>query len=323
LALTNVANGQSARTRRLDYDSQRREWVEVPPPPAGTAPGDLHVVQTLIKEGDYRRALNAADTFLKKYGEGDPLHPDILVAKAAALVGRREYDKAYKILQLFFNRYAGVAATEEALRLQFIVAEAYLGGVKRQFLGVPLLSGVDRAYETLDEISTDYGESPLAEAAAKAKADHLFRTGEPALAELEYGRMLREYPKSRYHPYALRRSADAALASFAGVEYDEAALIEAEERYNDYMARYRAAAESEGIGLILDGIRERRAEKEYLIGQYYERTRHLSSAIFYYEEVRKNWTDTVAGGKAKARLELLGAPDPAAAAQPKSTGGSK
>jgi outer membrane protein assembly factor BamD (BamD/ComL family) len=313
--MVSAALAQPTRTRRLDYDADRRTWQELPPPPPGTAAGDLHIVQSQVKSEKYRRAITSADAWMKEFGPNDALYPDLLVAKAAALVGRREFDKAHKVLEEFFSRYEGVAATEEALRLRFVVAEAYLSGVKRRFLGIPMLSGLDRAYESLDAISTDYPESPLAEAAVKTKADHLYATGEHALAELEYGRMLREFPASRYHPQTLRRSADAALASFAGVEFDGAALTEAEERYNEYTTRYRAASENEGVGLILESIRERRAEKDYLIGAYYEKTGHPASAIFYYQEVRRNWPDSVAGGKAAVRLELLGAPEPVLSAK--------
>jgi outer membrane protein assembly factor BamD (BamD/ComL family) len=128
--------------------------------------------------------------------------------------------------------------------------------------------------------------------------------------------MLREYPRSRYHQFALGRTAESALASFGGVQYDEAALVEAQERYGDYRLRYPAAADREGVGLILDSIREMRAEKEFSIGEYYERTEHPGSAIFYYRQVCEGFPETVAAGRATARLELLGALEPVAAARP-------
>ena len=62
---------------------------------------------------------------------------------------------------------------------------------------------------------------------------------------------------------------------------------------------------------LLDEIREKRAEKEFVIGRYYERTAHLSSAIYYYKTVRTRWPDSVAATKATVRLELLGLLQPA------------
>ncbi|MBU0717498.1 MAG: outer membrane protein assembly factor BamD, partial [Planctomycetes bacterium] len=161
------------------------------------------------------------------------------------------------------------------------------------------------AYRILDDISLNYPDERCAELAVKTKADHLFKEGEYDLAELEYARLLHDFPASRYCQYALRRSAEATLASFAGIDFDDAALIEAEERYRDYQASYRAAAESEGVSLILAEIRERQASKKFSVGRYYERTGYLSSAVFYYRSTVKDWPDTVAATKAKARLALL------------------
>ena len=307
-------DAQEPRIRTLTYDPNRKEWVELPPPPPGTPGGDLRAIEIQIHEGHYRKALSNVADFVKQYGKGDPLYPESLLAKAEALIGLRQYDKAHAVLQSFLSEYSGMTITTNALRLEFVIAETYLTGVKRKVWGVFRVSGVDLAYQILDEISADYPDSRLAEFALKSKADHLFKVGEHALAELEYARLLRDYPRSRYHQFALGRTAESALASFGGVDYDEAALIEAEERYHDYRARYRESADRDGVGLILDSIRELRAEKDFSIAAYYERTKHPGAAIFYYKGVREMWPETIAAKKSAARLELLGVLEPVAAA---------
>ncbi|MEK7710455.1 MAG: outer membrane protein assembly factor BamD [Planctomycetota bacterium] len=309
------AGAQTPRARTLTYDSQRKEWVELPPPPTGTAAGDLYEIRRLNAEEKYRNALSGVQRFIKQYSKSDSLYPEVLLTQAEALVGRKQFDKAHTILQSFLGEFGGMAITSEALRLEFVVAEAYLSGVKRTVWRVFRVSGVDEAYKILDQIAADYPDSRLAEPAIKVKGDHLFRVGEHALAELEYARLLRDYPKSRYHQYALRRAADSALASFAGVEFDEAAIIEAEERFNDYRTRYRAEADRDGVGQVLDTIHEMRAEKDFRIGEYYERTDHLSSAVFYYKSVRENQRNTIAAARATRRLELLGALAPASSSE--------
>ena len=312
LGIVAPVGAQQPRTRSLKYNPDRKEWIEVPPPPPGTAEGDLYHIRVLVKNGENRSALAAIKRFIKSYGAANVHYPEALLEKAQALIGRRDYHQAYVQLEEFLNQFAGIALTDEALRLEFVIAETYLSGVKRKLWGLRWLSGEDLAYQILDDISVNYPDSEHAEYAVKAKADHLFRKGEYGLAELEYARLLRDYPHTRYHRHALGKSAAAALAGFAGVEYDDAALIEAEERYRDYQARYGAVADREGVQEILENITARRAEKEFSIGAYYERTGHLSSAVFYYQSVRVNWPDTIAAAKAAARLELLEAPGPAA-----------
>lgn len=320
---SNLAGAQQPRIRTLTYEPQQKEWIEQPPPPAGTAEGDLYAVKVQIHDGHYRGALSAIKRLVAKYGNAAPAYPEALIAKAEALIGLKDYAKAHVVLQTYLGEFGGMTLTAEALRLEFIIAEAYLSGVKRRVWLIFRGSGDDTAYQILDEISSDYPDSPLAELAVKTKADHLFKVGEHALAELEYARVLKDYPRSRYQQFSLGRSAESALASFAGVEYDEAALVEAEERYNDYRLRYRPQADREGVGLILDSIHEMRGEKDYLIGQYYERTDHPSSAVFYYQGVRKGYPGTIAAAKATSRLELLGVLEPVATVTSGSSGGGR
>lgn len=297
---------QPARTRSLAYDPDRRDWVEQPPPTPGTAEADLHEIKITLKGGEYRRARSAVKRFIKRYGRDHPLYPEAQIVKAKALIGCRAFYKAHLTLQEFLDRFGHGPLKSEAQRLEYVIAETFLTGVKRKIWGLRLLPTEDTALEVLDELSADERDGRWAELALKTKGDYLFSRGEHMLAELEYTRLARVFPQGRYHQDALRRSADAALASFGGVEYDEAALIEADERFADYRRFYPTGSDREEVDLILGDVQEKRAQKEFVIGQYYERTGHVSSAIYYYQLVRSDWPDSVAATKALARLELLG-----------------
>jgi len=309
-AFTGSTQADTPRLRNLAYDSQKKEWVEQTPPLPGTPEGDLFVIRRLNSDERYHAALSAIKDFEKSHGKADALYPEILLARAEALIGQEKFEDAHEVLQKFLEDYGGMAITVDALRLEFIVAEAYLGGVKRTVWKIFKVSAVDEGHKILDKIIADYPDTKLAELAMKAKADRYFRAGDHDLAETEYSRMLREYAQSRYQEYALRKAADSALASFGGVDYDESALVEAQERYDDFRVRFGSAGDREQVTVILDSIKQARAEKEFQIGQYYERTDHLSSAVFYYQLVLKEWPGTIAAAKAASRLELLGAPLP-------------
>ena len=311
------------RARALQYDSDRKSWVELPPPPPGSAEGALHDINVLIHDGHARQALKSVKRFVERFGSDHLHYPGALIAKAKALIGRRDFAKAHEVLQAFLNEYSGTGLTLEALRLEFVIAETFLSGVKRKILGLRLGSGEDLAFEILDEISIHHANTSYGEHAVKTKADYLFDTGEHGLAEQEYARLLQDWPNTQYHRFAARRLADSALASYSGVDYDEAAAIEAAERYRDYRARYGAIAEREGVDLILAGIEDRLAEKELAIGDYYERTGHLSSAVMYYRSTVDRWGETTASARARRRLELLvGLPESADVAPARTSQGS-
>lgn len=296
------------RARTLEYNPAQKSWVEQTPPTPGTPQGDLYAARTLVRHGKYRKALSSLKSFVKKYGEAHALYGESTLVQAQALVGMKKYDAADRVVETFLAQTPKGPLTGEALRLQFVIAENFLHGAKRRKWRIFWISGEEHGLELLDEIWTGYPDQRVAELAIKTKADFLFERGDHALAELEYARLLRDYPQSRYRQFALARTAEAALASFGGVDYDEAALIESQERYHDYQSAYRGSAAREGVDQILETIREMRAEKNLRIGRYYERTDHADSAIFYYRGVRRDFPNTLASARAADRLSLLGAP---------------
>lgn len=306
--LGTVLAAEDGRLRVLKLEPGGADWVEVPPPPPGTAEGDAYLIRKLIKEGKSARALSDVKRFLKKHGTQSPHYPDVLLLQSQALVARKQYTDAAKVLEKFFNEFAGIATTPEALRLKFVIAEAYLGGARKKVWGILRFRAEDDGLQMLDEIVADYPREPIALLALKTRADHLFRTGDHAVAELDYARLLREYPLSRYRQYAARQAAVAALASYGGIDFDDAPLIEAQKRFEDYRRDYPADAEAERVVAVLDTIHENRAEKLFSIAAYYDRTDHLGSAVYYYRKVLNEFPDTIAAAGASRRLQQLGFP---------------
>lgn len=306
---TAAGQGPASRAERLTFDEGRGQWEDIPAPEPGTAGGDLAIAKQQFADRDYRTARRALDAWTKKYGKDDVHYAEALLLRARVEKALGEYDAAYELLEEFLNSYSVTDLAPEAALDLFNVSEVYLSGVKRKFLGMPLLSGEERGLDTLDRIATDFPKVVLAEQAVKTKGDYHFRQGDFLLAELEYTRLLTSFPGTRYRRYALRRSADSAQAGFGGVQFDDAPLIEAEERYRLYIQQYPGVAEQEGIGLILSGIREKRAAKELEIAKYYQRTKHPQAAAFYLRSVLRHWPDTIAATQAAGLLTSIAPAD--------------
>jgi len=291
-----------ARTERLRFDPNQGQWVEQPAPEPGTPQGELAAARADFSRGEFGRAHRRIAAWQKGYGESSELHPEALLLEAQIEKARRNYHEAYVLLTRFLDLYRPTALADQAVVELFNIAEVYLSGVKRKFWGMRILSAEELALEVLDRISTEFEGTSSAVLALKTKGDYFFNRGDFLLAELEYGRIVQEYPAGRYHRYAMRQAAAAALAGFPGVRFDDAPLIEADERYRRYAQVYPEYARREGVGLVLEGIRERRADKEYEIAEYYQRIGQSRAARFYYEAILDHWPDTAAGAKAGAQL---------------------
>ena len=313
-----LADEPKIRGQTLEYDPATGQFIDTPPPVKGTAPGDLQLARRSFGHGRYNQAHRRIKRWLRDYGEDDPQTPQALLLRSETQIARENYYKAHRHLQEIIAGYTGTQSAWRAVHLEFNIAEVFLSGTRRRFLGVRLLDAEDTGLEILDEISGDYPDSALAELAIKAKADYYFKRGDFALAELEFSRLGREFPRSRYTPLAMLRSAQSALAGFPGIEFDDAGLVEAEERFGLFLVQYPIQAEQEGVGQILQQIHTQRAAKELSIGRYYERTKHLDAAVFYYRSTRDNWPDTIAATQATGRLTALGVhpESPAISARP-------
>lgn len=296
---------------RLIFDEEQGRWIRVVDPVPGTEDGDLDIARQWIAREDYQTGLRILARWLKTYGPEAPRYPEALYLEARCHLGLNDYRAAHRSFQRLLNEYPGSPFAEQSLSGAFRVAEQYLAGKRRKAWGGLLrLRDRDKGVEIMDDILINYADTPLAELAQKAKADFYYERGEFEMAEEEYAIFAREFPRSRYHPYALMQSAQAAWANFPGVQFDDRSLIEAEERFRQFRTLYPDQAVQLDVPVMLDQIAASRAEKTYEIGWFYDRTGEKNAARFYYRATINRWPDTPAAAQARARLAAIGAPPP-------------
>lgn len=288
-------------------DPATGEWKEVAALEVESSEGRLREVAAAISESRFKDALKLLKNWLNSYGESDIQYPAYLILRGRALLGAKEYYEAHKTLEAFLNEFPSSPRVGEAVDMEVVIAEVFLSGVNRKFLGLPILPAEDEGLQILDRISVDFPEDAAAVMAIKDKADFFFyQTGEHDFAELDYVRILTEHPGSRYEAYALKKAADSALATFKGSAFDDAPLIEAKARYEQYRRAYPDPARQEGVEATLEAIREKMALKPFEKGRFYERIGHPKTAVYFYQKALKDWPNTVAASRSRGRLIALG-----------------
>lgn len=294
-----------AETWKLD--PKTNQWIEQAPPEPGTIDGDLDLARKWLAREDFTKAEKQAATWIKTYGSESERYPEALYIQGTAKLEQGEYRGAHDAYQALMNDFPGSLYAEQALPADFRVAEQYLAGKRRKAWGGLLrVRDFDAGIKILDDIAANHPKTELAELAYKAKADYYFQKGEFSLAQDEYARLARDYPNSRFEPYALMRSAESALASFHGVKFDDAGIVEAEERFNQFKQKYPVLAERERVPVVLEQIRSTRAQKEFETACFYDRTKKPRTAAFYFRSTIVNWPGTSWAAQAEARLALMG-----------------
>lgn len=310
----------------LKFDEKTGQWVQITAPVPGTEDGDLDIARQWLARGEYKTTQKIVEAWIKRYGTAAPRYPEALYLKGTACLGRGYYDEAHKAYQELLDDFPGSAYAENALSGVFRVAEQYLSGKrKRVWGGLLRFRNREGGVAIMDDLIANYSDTPLAEMAQMAKAEYYFARGDLELAESEYATFARNYPRSRWHVRALLMSARCAQGRFAGVKFDEAPLIEAEERYRQLQKEYPGAAEQQNVATTLEQIAATRADKTLDIGKFYQKTEHYPAARFYYREVILRWPNTPAAQEARGRLADIGEPfeEPAAPKPQASAGGPR
>lgn len=319
-ALARAADEKPVYHERLEYDAAKGQWIEIAPPIPGTEDGDLALARSLSAQCEYKKARKAFDEWFKTYPESTH-RPEALFYAAENEVSAEDAKpksgdlmKAHQWLEEVLDGWAGTEIAERALRKELIIAEMVLfKGRKQKVWKIFWLSADEEALSILDRIIDERArETPIAEQALRLKADFHYINGDFQEAETAYARLMREFPRGRYQKFAMLRAGESALARFPGVDFDDADLLEAEVYLKDFSQKYPNDAGAQQVPQTLARINDQRAEKDYRIGQYYERIKQIDAAAFYYKLVAKDWAATTWAAEARTRLIALGAIEPPA-----------
>lgn len=314
-----AADEKQTYNERLEYDPKTGEWVELAPPIPGTEEGDLALARFLLAQGEYKKARKAFKAWFETWPESTHRDEGLFYAAETEIAAEDakpkagDIMKAYKWLEELLDGWPGTELADRALRKEIIIAELLLFKQRKQKIwkGTLWLSADDEALMMLDRIIDERAPlTPLAEQALRLKADYHFSAGNFQESEQAYARLMRDFPRGRYNKFALLRAGQSAMARFPGVEFDEADLLEAEVYYKDFQTKYPTDSETQDVPDTLMRINESRAEKDYRVAQYYERTRQPDAAIFYYRLIANGWSTTTWAAQANARLIALGAINP-------------
>jgi len=181
-----------------------------------------------------------------------------------------------------------------------------------------LIFGKDRAYgvRVLEHMQINFRNHSLADDALVRVASFHLQKRDYADATAVLRRLLAEYPRSEHMLWARFQLARSLWLQNQGPRYDERLLIDSRRAFEDYIGTARLAGmaekqakQIEAAGKMIARIDERRAEKEYVIGRFYERTKRPRAAIYYYEHCVRAYPQTKGAGSCRKGLKRLRAPE--------------
>lgn len=297
--------GIAAAQEELVY--QEGQWVPAVAPARGTPEGHLALIRQELEEGDPDDALDEAKDFLKQY----PGHP--LTERALYLAGESEladgdYWQAYEWYERVLDRYPTGELYERTLARETVVADAFLAGKWRRVWGIFFFPARAEGLDILGRVAERLPTSTLAEESLLKIGDYHYQREHWVEAAEAYEHYLEFFPDREASPEAELRSANAMYNSYGGPQFDDTALLEAEQRYQAFAARYPQAAAEADIADVQDVMTSEKARKDFEVARFYGRTGRPEAAAFYCRQVIALYPDTPFAARAQEMLEELGAP---------------
>lgn len=285
------------------WELRNGSWVPLVEPGTGTPEGQVAQMIRDLRANQTKSVIEQAKKWIKAYPR-HPLVPQVLLMQGDAEVLRgNKYGALYPYEDLL-NGFPTSDLFLPTLEREYNIADAFLNGYKRKFLGFRMLSGTEDALELLDRIQDRQRGSALAEQAGLRKADYYYNAGKFEDAIAEYTLFLKRYRYSQYTRKAEIRRMEANLANFRGVLFDFTPLLSARTELADIVQHYPQSAEELQARAVDDRIYQLEGAKSLEIARYYLRAGKKHAAAYYYNRVIADWPDTSYADA--ARRELAG-----------------
>jgi outer membrane protein assembly factor BamD len=235
-----------------------------------------------------------------------PEGADALFRLAQILQASGQPDRAFDAYNSFITDYPDSPRFDEAIRAQVEIANLYLDGRRVRFLGLPLLSGYEKAEKMLNTVIANAPFSKYAPMAQFNLGLAFERQGRLAEAIAAYQGVLDRYPGSQVADNALYQIGYVYMVQgTSGRSEDLSALVDARYAFEDFLMFYpeseKAAQARENLDLLLS----RETGDVMGIARFYDRSRDYRSAFIYYNEVIRRGPNTQDAEIAQIRIDEL------------------
>ena len=265
----------------------------------------LEYATAIFEKGDYHRARIEFRKLLQHYKES------LEAGEAQYFIGRcleqeRDYYKAFLAYRRTLQIYPSTSRFNDILERMYQAGNYFLAGKKRKVFGtVALLPAKDKAVEIFTAIVEDGPFSQYGELAQYQLGIAQLALGEYEQAVEAFDHLIDRYPNSALVDDARFQLAQASLKGTFRAGYDQHPTDQAVEELDAFVKSYPTSELSPQAVERLRTLRERRAEHEFQIAQFYERRRQLASALVYYQALVEHYPETSWGPKATDRAQVL------------------
>jgi len=212
--------------------------------------------------------------------------------------------EAFLAYQKVIDKYPFSERIQEINEREYKIAEQFMSGAKRKALGVTLPVETP-AVEILTKVIENSTYGPLAPKAQYKLGLVLKGLMRYYEAEDSFNKVISSYPNSEWAEPSQFQIAACRAAVSRGPDYDQGAMQEAKEKFEEFVKEHPDAVLSQEAEKNINILREKEAAASYHIAGFYEKQKAIPAAKIYYNDCIDNYPDTPWAAKAAEKLQML------------------
>ncbi|MCY2938604.1 MAG: tetratricopeptide repeat protein [Planctomycetota bacterium] len=302
--------------------------IESPPHDPKSPEGRLAGGREYFRQGEYSKAEAIFHRLYRNQKNPLPVLEEARYYEAECLRLQGHYPKAADTYVDLLNKFDRTQYKEQAVQHMYDIANYWLDDTRTQMAqerekkegkrwfvtpafitlerSKPFMDREGRAIEKLEQVRYHDINGPLADKALfMCGCVKFFRT-DYIEADYFFSQIHERHPNSDLAPQSVELAIISKHLSTGGADYDGRKVAEARLLVHSAFTNYPELADKKDfLTRQLVGITMQQAEKDFKVAEFYERTKHPSSAFFYYELVRRRYPGTPYGEEAKIRMADL------------------
>lgn len=257
-----------------------------------------------FKACDFQRAAEEFNRLTKHYPDSE-LAPEAQYYAGRAYEEMGKYYFAFQNYQKTIKDYPYSRRVNEIIKRQYNIANIFQEKETSKLMDIELTLSIDRAIIIYKQIIEN---SPFGEYADKAlyrSAECYRRMRQYKEAMEAYERIVNDYPDSKLVPEAKYQLAYTKYEASLDPEYDQESTDEAIDEFKEISDSTAVPAIAKEAKKVFKELKNRKADSELKVAEFYERQKKYKSAIIYYGEIVRQFPNTDAAEYAQEKINTL------------------
>jgi len=288
------------------WTPETNKWVNPKYAVKDTPSEQLDFALDFYAQKDYDKAERELRKLLKHYPRAREA-PDAQYYIAEIAIVQGKLLDAFRKFQMVIDKYPFSERSAEIVEKQYNIGLEILEG--RSQRGGFIDAFIGDNYDVIEIFRAVIKNAPYGKFAAPAQYKIGLYLAEKRLyqeARDEFEKVINDYPDSEWTKAAKYQIATMDAQRSTDAQYDQQITQAAVEEFEEFVENYPDAQLSDDAKDQINQLRDKEAENNFLIGQFYEKQKNYTAAKIYYQAIVDEYRTSPWSSKALKKISEIG-----------------